>query len=241
MTRDIEKYAEDYLKDDFEYVLSYYRKQLLLSILIKYNANNIIDIGPAYNFLFNDYANFESYTIIEPSIVMCDKIKPKNNVRVVNDVFENVYKEFKDKNIDFIISSGLLHEIEDQDTYLNCIKEVCNKDTILHISVPNCESFHLVFAKEAGIIKEMGKLTDYSIQMQRCRTYNSKTLEEVITAHGFMVIEKGPFYLKLFNQSKMQQCIELGILTKDLLDALYKMVKYMPDLSAETWINARIL
>ena len=91
--RDIENYAENYLNDDFEYIMSNFRKKLVKKMLEKYKAKNIIDIGPAYNVLFNDYTDFETYTVVEPSIIMAEKIKKFVNdsvlsrVYIINDYF----------------------------------------------------------------------------------------------------------------------------------------------------------
>ncbi len=241
--RDIEKYAKDYLEDKFEFVMSKYRKNMILEMLKKYKPKNIVDIGPAYNYIFNDYKDFDSYTIVEPSKIMCDKILTSSRnvkgVNVINNLIENVDNtEFK--NVDFVIASVLIHEVENPQIFLKKIHSICNKDTIMHISAPNNNSFHLVYAKEAGLISKIGEITDYSKKMQRLRTYNMKSLEELVSNCGFKIVEKGPFYFKFFNQTKMEKCIEEEMLTEDLLNALVKMAYIMPEYSAEIWINGRI-
>ena len=236
--RDIEKYAKDYLQDKFEYKMSYYRKQMLLKFLNKYNAKNIVDIGPAYNYLYEDYKNFDSYIVIEPSKIMCDKMKKCKNVIIYNDYLENVCNKIKDA--DFIIASGLIHEIPNPNKFLNCIKQMCSRNTVVHISAPNSNSFHLVFAYEAGLINKLGDLTEYSQKMQRCATYNKETLTKLIYTNGFKSIENGAFFIKLFNQTKMEKAIETEILDDNLLNALNAMIKYIPDFGAEIYINAKV-
>ncbi len=240
ITRDIEKYAKDYLDDEFEFVMSKYRKNMLVEMLKKYKPKNIVDIGPAYNYLFNDYKDFDTYIIVEPSKIMCDRIVPQKGVRIINDFLENVdNSEFK--NIDFVIASGMIHEVENPEKFLEKIHSICTKDTIVHVLAPNSNSFHLIFAKEAGMIKEIGEITDYSQKMQRLRTFNINSLEKLINDCGFETVEKGSFYFKFFNQSKMTKCIKEKMLTDDLLDALVKLGGgAMRDYSAEIWVNGRI-
>lgn len=239
MSRDIEKYAADYLADDFEKIMSQYRKELIISRLYKYHAKRILDIGPAYNFCFRDYREYEKYVIVEPSLLMCQNIEPAKNVEIINNKIENVVLQLKKMNFDFVIASGLLHEVEDEIVFLDAIKEICCSETIVHISVPNSNSFHLRFAREAGMIPRLGELTDYSRKMQRCRTYQRKSFNAALTGRGFSIVEEGSFFLKFFNQSKMQQCVESNILDDALLAALAQMGEWIPDAAAEIWTDVQ--
>ena len=155
MSRDIERYAEDYLKDEFERVMSSYRRQMIVRLLQKYVAKNILEVGPAYNFCYQAYPSFTRYTVVEPSSIMCARMPPEKNVRIINDLLENSMDLLRQENFDFIIFSGLLHEIEDESSVLKCLYSLCGSETIVHISVPNCKSFHLRFAYEAGLISEI--------------------------------------------------------------------------------------
>ena len=110
----------------------------------------------------------------------------------------------------------------------------------MHISAPNNTSFHLVYAQQAGIIKQLGNVSDYSQKMQRLRTYHMQSLEQLVQKAGFNVIEKGPFFFKFFNQAKMEKCVKDGLLTDDLLKALNDMARVLPEYAAAILLNAKI-
>lgn len=241
MSRDIEKYAADYLLDDFEKIMSLYRKKLIVSRLRKHRARRILDIGPAYNFCFRDYCEYEKYVIVEPSQLMCRNIELAKNVEIINDRVEHVAVQLQNQKFDFVIASSLLHEVEDETAFLNAIKELCHLETTVHISVPNSNSFHLRFAREAGLIPRLGELTEYSRKMQRRRTYQRESFHAALAAGGFAVIEEGNFFLKFFNQAKMQQCVESNILDDALLIALARMGDWIPDAAAEVWADVQLV
>ena len=234
MTRNIEQYARDYLKDDFERVLSHYRRQMIVHMLEENAAKHILEVGPAYNYCYQEYSSFEQYTVVEPSSIMCKEMPRMMHVRIINDYLENCSLLLRNQTFDFIIFSGLLHEIEDEQRMLKVLHSLCHSETIIHISVPNSKSFHLRFAYEAGLIKKMGDLTDYSKQMQRCRTYDRVQLECTLQDAGFEIINSGNFFLKLFNQAKMDLCMKDGILDNVLLNALARMGDFIPDGAAES-------
>lgn len=240
MSRDIEQYAKDYLCDDFEKIMSRYRKQMIVDLLKENSARRILEIGPAYNFCYKSYVEFEQYTCVEPSTIMCNLMPKEKNVHIINDYLENCTDLLRNESFDFIIFSGLLHEIEDEQRVLACLHDLCRPETMIHISVPNCKSFHLQFAYEAGLIPQIGVLTDYSQKMQRCRTYDIEHLKSVLENAGFEIAGQGSFFLKLFNQSKMISCLAHGILDDALLDALSRMGNLFPDRAAEIYCNVKI-
>lgn len=67
---------------------------------------------------------------------------------------EEVYKTLLEHDFDFIIISGLLHEVPDPKKLLQSIYKICKQDTLVHINVPNVYSFHRLLAYEMGCIKK---------------------------------------------------------------------------------------
>ncbi len=129
----------------------------------------------------------------------------------------------------------------DADTLIRQVRKLLTPKTILHVNVPNYNSFHLVWAYKSGIIKELGNLTPTARKLQQNNTFNSKILNEFMNKNGLKVIESGSYFIKLFNHSKMSQLLNEKIINSQLLDGLYKMTEYMPDLGAEIFVNCKLL
>ncbi|MCV3413761.1 class I SAM-dependent methyltransferase [Campylobacter lari] len=186
--RDIEKYTKNYINAEynFEEIMVYYRRKKVLEILDKYNPKNILEIGCGMDSIFNYYKNFNKVAIVEPSDVFCNKAindLKNNNVEIFNDFLENRVKTLENNNFDFIICSSLLHEVNNPDSLLENILKICNKNTILHINVPNSNSFHLIWAYESGLIQKLGNLTHTSLKLQQNSTFNLNKLTQFVKNH----------------------------------------------------------
>jgi len=240
MERDIEKYTNDYLLDEFEKVNVKYRRRKVLEILDFYKPKNVLEIGCGTQSLFDFYTAYDSFTVVEPSRVFCDLIKSSANfnskITVINDFFENV----PPPPSDFIVLSGLLPEIKDPEKLLLAVKHSCTRDTIIHINVSNANSFHKLWGVESGLLPNIGVLSDTAKKYQLYSIYNLEKLEEILRKNGFEPFENGSYFLKIFNNAKMEQAINYALIDERLLDGLYNLAKYFPENGSEIYINCRI-
>ncbi|EPP8196537.1 class I SAM-dependent methyltransferase [Campylobacter lari] len=246
--RNIKQYTQNYINKEhsFEEIMVYYRRKKVLEILNKYNPKNILEIGCGLDSIFNYYKNFDKATIIEPSDIFYNKAinsLEKNNIEIFNDFLENKIAILKNNDFDFIICSSLLHEVNNPDNFLKDILKICNKRTIIHINVPNSNSFHLLWAYESGLINKLGNLTKTAIKFQQNTTFDLNKLTQFVKNNmgsGCMILDSGSYFIKPFNHSKMLSCLENKIIDEKLLDGLYKLSDYMPDFGAEIFVNIRI-
>lgn len=243
--RDIEKYTKDYINTEynFEEIMVFYRRKKILEILNKYKPKNILEIGCGMESIFNHYKNYENAIIIEPSKTFCDKAQRncRNNINIINNFLENEISSLQKYEFDFIICSSLLHEVCNPNIFLKDIFKICSQNTILHINTPNSNSFHLIWAYESGLIQRLGDLTHTSLKLQQNSTFNLNKLIDIVVANGGVILDKRSYFIKPFNHSKMSLCLENKILDEKLLDGLYKISDYMPDLGAEIFVNAKIV
>ena len=244
MQRNIEKYTADYMNEasGFEYIQAEFRKRKVLEVLNHYKPQNVLEIGCGFSSIANDYKTFDKFTIVEPSKEFAQNgLKEKNdNVIIINDFVENRIDELKKSCFDFIICSGLLHEVFEPDNLLEQIRKLCGKDTILHINVPNSRSFHILWAYEAGYISSPDELTPAAKRLQRNSTFDMNKLKNTADRHGFKVISSGSYFIKPFNQPKMKSLIDNNIIDDKLLNALYSMDKYMPEMGSEIYVSCKI-
>ncbi|WP_236847383.1 class I SAM-dependent methyltransferase [Campylobacter devanensis] len=246
--RNIEKYVKDYLSDeyDFERYMVVFRRNKILEILQKYQPDNILEIGCGMSSIFSYYNNFKKAFIVEPSTTFIHKAKEElqgKNIIFLNDFIENRVEIFENNQIDFIILSSLLHEVKEPKVFLRNILNAVKQDTIIHINVPNSESFHLLWAYESGLIEKIGKLSERAKKLQQHSIFSLRSLEELVLCLddtlNVQLLEKGSYFVKPFNHFKMSICLQENILNDKLLEGLEKMIKYMPELGAEIFVNIK--
>lgn len=243
--RNLVKYTLDYEKLPFEPILINYRRKVILQNLDKYSANNILEIGCGLEPIFKYYNRYNSMVVVEPTdhffqnaLSMSSKFSDKN-IRVINKLFEESINEIKAIKFDFIIISCLLHELSDPLTFLQKLFDICDKDTIVLITVPNSNSFHRVLAVDSGLIKDEFCLSETQLQMQQSYTYNLPLLKELLDSQGFCIVDSGSYFFKPFTHFQMQQLIDFNIINEQILDGFEKIINRLPEWGAEIFVNVR--
>lgn len=242
-TRDIDQYTKDYLNHDFEDTMVYYRRKKVLEILNQYKPKNILEVGCGIQSIFDFYTEYENFTVIEPSVQFCEMIeksdKYNSNICIINDFLENAVDKLKQNQYDFILVSSLLHEVTEPNKLLESVKALCNKETIVHINVPNAKSFHLLWAYKSGLIERIGELTDVAKHFQQHTTFSIDSLSKMVTNLNYSIIDKGSYFIKPFNHPKMQQLLNENIIDTNLLVGLYGLTEYFPNNGAEIFVNCK--
>ncbi len=242
--RDMKKYSEFYTNDGFRSTMVKYRRRKIMEILDSYKPKNVLEVGCGLQSLFDFYQDYDTFTIIEPSEDFIETVKKSENfndrVKIVSGFIEDNIDNLKNQKYDFIVVSSLLHEVLNPEMLLKSIKNLMSKDTLIHINVPNSKGFHLLWAYKSGLIPNLGNLSERAKILQQHTTYDTDTLKEFVEKLGFVVVESGSYFVKPFNHAKMQECLDNGIIDEKLLDGLFKMTDYFPELGSEIFVNCKI-
>ena len=246
--RDINSYTQVYLHDDFEKIQVHYRREVVLKTLQKYHPRHILEIGCGAESIALYYKDYDDLLVVEPSQPFVNINKSKNlyntsfitgsfgEVIVTNQICEYI----KEKGaFDFILCSSLIHELSDFSPILSTIRTLATDETIIHINVPNSNSFHKIWALRAGLIPSLDSLSQTAINYQQHHTFDAELLSKTADDYGFEVIESGGIGFKLFNNAKMLKLLEMGILDDKLLDALESMSDLFPGNTAEIFVNCK--
>lgn len=243
MGRNIDNYANEYVRSSFESILVRYRREQCLKVIHQFPHNKILEVGCGIFPLFLDIENFDSYYVIEPAASFCDKAKKlakeDSRITIIQDYFEKQVKSLKHLDFDVIFVSALLHEVESPELLIESIRQCCSANTVVHINVPNSYSFHMLLAYESKITEKIGDLSDRALLLQQHTTFDLHSLVTFVTNAGFEIIEKGSYFVKPFNHEKMEKILELNLIDQNILEGFSKMIKYMPDLGAEIYVNAK--
>lgn len=240
--RDIEDYSKKYSVPGFEKYQVLYRRQKVLEVIEHFAPQNILEIGCGSDPLFQ-YVKNSKFTIIEPAQEFFDNAVSlahgDERINCFHGLFENVVKNISNDQ-DMILCSSLLHEVEDPDGLVRAIAQVCNKNTLVHINVPNANSMHRLLGKEMGILRSVYDFSQKNIDLQQNNVFDSNKLKRIAESNGFEVMEEGSFFIKPFTHDQMFQMMEEGIISEAVLDALYELGKYMPEFGSEIYVNCRL-
>ncbi len=244
MERNIIAYEKDYIdtSNGFEQYKVIYRRKKILEIIDHYRPETILEIGCGLRPLFL-YAKEYSFTIVEPSEKFYKNAKELSvnhkNVTCIKEVFEEVASEL-DKKYDMIVCSSLLHEVMDPVKLLKAIGMVCNKDTVVHINVPNAYSLHRLLGVEVGLLTDVFAKSEGNIKFQQNTNFDMKRLRDMCEETEMNILEEGSYFIKPFSHMQMAAMMEKGIIDERVLDGLYSLSRYMPQFGSELYINCRI-
>lgn len=246
--RDIQDYTNKYDDEPFETTMVGIRKKMVIAQCNKYIHDNILEIGCGMNPFFLDFHDYRRMVIAEPGKKFADNARKlshleEKEISVVEGFLEErtetVKSIFERNNIDFIILSSVLHELDNPEKMLAAISDLCSNNTVVHINVPNANSIHRLIAIEAGMIKDVHEQSAQMQKMQRRRTYDIELLRKDVEQAGFEIIDSGSYFIKPFTHLQMQMCKDYGIIDDKVLEGLEKLVKYIPEYGAGIYVNMR--
>lgn len=244
--RDIKDYAEKYVDEPFEETIVKIRKRMVIEQCNKYKHDHILEIGCGMNPFFLDFKDYKKMVIAEPGDAFADHAQEASDaqgagVQIVRGFLEERTDAIKALgfDLDFIILSSVLNELDEPQKMLEAIHSICARDTVVHINVPNAYSLHRLLAKEMGLIEDVHEQSAQMVKMQRKTTFDDKQLKEAVEAAGFEVVDSGSYFLKLFTHAQMQKCMDAGIMDEQMIRGLEGMIRYMPQYGAGIYVNVR--
>lgn len=241
--RDLDEYSRNYSNQPYEEYQINFRKSKIIGFLSNYKPMSVLEIGCGLQSIFLDYAGFESLTVIEPSVLFYRKLlqdierrKSSFAIKTCNVLFEDFVS---DESFDFIIVSSLLHEVPDLDSFLLKLVEISGDETVIHINVPNSESFHRLLAVEMDLIGDTSELSVFNNNFQQQRVFNLSKLISLCCEKGFEIIESGSYSFKPFTHTQMAKIVSSQSVDEVVIKNLYKLDKYIGEFGSEIFVNIR--
>ncbi len=240
-----EKYTQHYQEDfSFEREIVRSRRQKVLASLKRYPHKSILEIGCGLEPIFPYCKDNIRVTVVEPSPTFFQNVEKlaqkKPLITVIHDYFEKVYTSLeKSEKFDFIILSGLLHEVHNPLELLQAIRAVCRDDTVVHINVPNVRSLHRILALEMGIIKSLFDKSETDKELQRHHGFDKETLFGILRKNGFQILAFGTYLIKYFSNKQLESIVKHRIVDKSLFSGMEKMIDYMPEYGCEMFVEVK--
>ena len=245
MTRNLDRYQQEYDAMPFEETMAKARKRVILEFLRQHQCRDILEVGCAGKPLVKDLGvdDFRSCVVLEPGRAYFEQAQVAVQMHTAREriqLYQQPFEEFSGNvPVDCIIISSLLHELSTPAAMLQHAFSIAPKGCWIHVDVPNAKSFHRLWAAESGLIKTEYEKSATQVRLQQSHTFDSESLDRLVTEAGFTVIESGSYFIKPFTHAQMQQLMDMGLLTEELLLGLTKMERHLPGLGAEIFVHAR--
>ncbi len=239
--RDLADYGEQYRTLPFEPVQAAYRRRLVLARIRAHDPARVLEVGCAEVPLFLDVPGRE-HVVVEPTeafaVRAAEAAAGRPGVRVVPALLEDVGPADLGGRFDLVVVSGLLHEVPDPGRLLGAARGLCEAGGVVHVSVPNARSLHRLLAVAMGLAASPGEESATQRLLQQRTVYDEAGLEEELRRSGLRVRERGSLLVKPFTHAQMQQLLDAGFLTTELLDGLDRLTEQLPGLGSEIWVDA---
>lgn len=241
MNRDIQKYEDEYPQLSFEETMVHYRKKVVLDFLKTGPSGRILEIGCGLDPLYQHYDLFSEMTIIEPSLKFFKQARTiDERVSVLNTTLIGATKSLKNVDFDKIVMSSILHELEDIDENVKCLKELMTKNSLIHINVPNANSLHRILALEMGLLKSKDSITERQQILEQYHVFSLESLSNLFLKHGFKIIKQGSYFIKPFSHEQMNFIDQHELFPDNIMEGFDKLIKYLPEYGAEIYINVSL-
>lgn len=242
--RNIEDYEQVVYSEenDFEVYQAFYRKRRILeSMKGAPDRSVIVEIGCGLEPMFMYYENYSQFICIEPAKkfyeLALEQKKDRDNIILINDFFENAVSQIT-THVDFVICSSLLHEVENPYEFISHIRKISDENTLVHVNVPNARSLHRLLAVSSGITNDVHDKSANNIMLQQHAVFDLVSLQELVeSVGGVEILEQGSFFVKPFTHAQMKKCLDGGIIDQRILDGLYHVTEYVPELGSEIFID----
>ncbi len=241
--RDLDGYSLNYFDQPYEEFQVFFRKKKIIEFLSEYRPKSILEVGCGLESIFLDYQDFNKITVVEPSTMFYEKLQKdilSQKLIFKTETHKCLFEDFNSNDhFDFIIISSLLHEIPNLQPFFNKMIHIADRETIIHINVPNSESFHRLLAMESGIISNTNQLSDFNKSFQQHRVFSLKQLVSICNENNLEVISSGSYSFKPFTHSQMSNIISTNSVDINIIKNLYKLDKYLNGMGSEIFVNVR--
>jgi len=249
VSRNIASYEKAYHSDyGFESVMVFYRRKFLLERLNILKPKTVLEIGCGSELLYKHYCDqvglVDKWVIVEPGRQFAETARSSNlpNLIVIESFFEDAVEQvhaLMPCAPDFVVCSGLLHEVPDAQQLLTAIVEILRNHSVLHVNVPNASSFHRQLARSMGLIHDLKSLSVRNQKLIQNRVYNRESLDCDLKDAGLSIEQKGGYLVKPFTHKQMEKIT--SHLGDPVLNGLYQLGKELPELASEIYAEARKL
>lgn len=240
--RDLQNYRRAFQDLPFEEYVEALRRQALASFLDKVNSvdlQNVLEVGVGRRSIFEEWSTKASRAIVEPDETFLHSVRTRlgeTECKYYASFFE---QHQTDDRYDLIIASSVLHESEDEGSFLGRAWELLCDSGILVVVVPNAASIHRLIGLELGIIVDLSELSSTNIRMQQRRVYTFKSLEQTLGDYRFETFHTDGIFPKILDHTNFAQALLEGEVDETFLRQMAQIGHRLKPVCSEILMAAR--
>tara|TARA_B100000676_G_scaffold30882_1_gene29032 strand:- start:149 stop:904 length:756 start_codon:yes stop_codon:yes gene_type:complete len=231
--RDFNKENKDNLDRKYAYNFDYdvMHPLIMKSFTPFFKDGNVLELGSFEGkFTIHLQRCFADITCIEASsdAIRTAKDSMSDSIEFIEGAFETV--ELK-RSFDNIIMTHVLEHVENPSLVLSKIRtKWLAKGGRLFLACPNANAASRQIAVKMGIITHNEAVTPGEAQHGHYRTYNFETLEDIIKASSYRIVNKSGVFFKALANFQWDELLKREIVSKEYLEGCYLLGQEYPDL-----------
>jgi 2-polyprenyl-3-methyl-5-hydroxy-6-metoxy-1,4-benzoquinol methylase len=239
-SRDLDDYARHYASAPFEAIQARVRRRVVLQQVHKHQPRRLLEVGCGVAPLFVDLPDV-ACVVVEPTASFHAAAARMAEGRRDVELHQLTMEAYTPAQpFDFVVISGLLHEVPDPKAVLLAVRRCCTGASSVHVNVPNALSLHRLLAVAMGTISVPHAISETQRRLQQFRTFDAAQLHQLLNDAGFEVAESGSYFVKPFTHAQMQRLVDDRFLTDAMLDGLARLTDHLPQHGSEIFANARL-
>lgn len=197
---------------------------------------SFLELGLGHGFSTAYFAqHFSRYKVIEGSLEMIERFRCRFDLAQV-DIVHGLFEDFDTtEQFDNIGMGFILEHVDDPGAILRRYRRFLKPEGSLFIAVPNSESLHRRFGYQAGLLPDLGQLSQADRDFGHQRYFCLRTLTNLVADEGYSVSKVEGIFLKPITT---QQIIDLK-LTPQVLQGMLKVGVDYPELCNAILMQAR--
>ena len=199
-------------------------------------GDSLLELGIGHGYSSVQYAKrFKRYRVIDGSSEIIKRFRRKFDVRSM-DIVHAYFERYESiEKFDNISMGFVLEHVGDPRLILKRYKKYLKPGGSVFIAVPNGESLHRRFGREAGLLGSYTITSSADRAQGHKRVFTLSTIERLVRAAGYRVRSIEGIFLKPVST---QQLTDLD-LSADILQAMLKVGVHYPELSNGILLHAK--
>jgi trans-aconitate methyltransferase len=232
---------DDYIKaygTDFQYafdnniILNWYPKRIKA---LTPSQSSLLELGIGHGYTTNYFSeHFPRNVVIDGSTSVIKQFRsqyPSSTAQVIHSYFEAFEAN---ATFDVIVMGFILEHVDDPKIILRHFLKFLRPNGKCFIAVPNAESLHRRFGKEAGLLTDIMELGQGDKELGHKRLYTTDILSSELVDNGYRILRKEGIFLKPFMTAQLKSLN----LTDPVVDAMCTVGIEYPELCAALLFEA---
>lgn len=196
---------------------------------IELKDKSLLELGLGHGYSTLEFMGIVGggYTVLEGDNAIIEKFNhehPGHEIQIIKTCFEDFEIERK---FDIIVAGFVLEHVADPLQIVKKYMTYLDEKGRMFIAVPNAEALNRRLGYEAGLLSDMGNLSQMDIELGHKRYFTVSSLSEMVKEAGMKLTGIEGIYLKPFTTS---QILSLN-LDWPIIKAMCKVGRKYPELS----------